>query len=85
MPRLDHVTIETRDAPQMIGFLEAVLGVREGYAAPIFHPASSTMSPSAFTNSGRRWNASRLAAIATNITTFPTPISARSLFTAPKA
>ena len=38
MPRLDHVTIETRDAPGMIGFLEAVLGVREGYRPPFPSP-----------------------------------------------
>ncbi|MBB3132528.1 catechol 2,3-dioxygenase-like lactoylglutathione lyase family enzyme [Rhizobium pisi] len=34
MPRLDHVTIETRDAPGMIRFLEALLGVKEGYRPP---------------------------------------------------
>ncbi|MGO7200096.1 glyoxalase, partial [Rhizobium ruizarguesonis] len=38
MPRLDHVTIETRDAPGMIGFLETVLGVSEGYRPPFASP-----------------------------------------------
>lgn len=110
MPRLDHVTIDTRDAPRMIGFFKTVLGVEEGYRPPfpspghwlylddrpvihlsltsrsvIFHPASSTMPPSAFTNSPRRWSASRRAAIATNIMTSPTRISAKSSFTAPRA
>jgi hypothetical protein len=35
MPRLDHVTIQTRDAHEMIGFLETVLGVSKGYRPPI--------------------------------------------------
>ncbi len=34
MLRLDHVTIETRDAPVMIGFFESILGVKEGYRPP---------------------------------------------------
>ncbi|MGM4908269.1 VOC family protein [Rhizobium sp. 768_B6_N1_8] len=34
MPRLDHVTIDTRNAPVMISFLESILGVKEGYRPP---------------------------------------------------
>ncbi|MBX4967146.1 VOC family protein [Rhizobium binae] len=38
MPRLDHVTIDTRDAPRMIGFFKTVLGVEEGYRPPFPSP-----------------------------------------------
>ena len=38
MPRLDHVNILTRDAEAMIGFLEAVLQVKEGYRPPFSNP-----------------------------------------------
>ncbi|PDV86319.1 glyoxalase [Rhizobium sp. H4] len=38
MPRLDHVTIDTRDAPAMVGFLQAILGVKEGYRPPFPSP-----------------------------------------------
>ncbi|MBX5196598.1 glyoxalase [Rhizobium sp. NZLR10] len=38
MQRLDHVTIDTRDASRMIGFLNAVLGVEEGYRPPFDSP-----------------------------------------------
>lgn len=38
MPRLDHINILTSDAPVMIGFLEAVLLVKEGYRPPFSVP-----------------------------------------------
>ena len=38
MPRLDHVTIDTRDAPKMISFFEMLLGAREGYRPPFSTP-----------------------------------------------
>ncbi len=34
--RLDHVTIDTRNAPVMISFLESILGVKEGYLTTLF-------------------------------------------------
>ena len=38
MLRLDHVTIDTRNAPVMMGFLESILGVKEGYRPPFSTP-----------------------------------------------
>lgn len=38
MPRLDHVNIMTGDAETMIGFLETVLQVREGFRPPFSVP-----------------------------------------------
>ena len=38
MPRLDHVTIHSRDTRTMISFLETVLGVKEGKRPPFSNP-----------------------------------------------
>lgn len=38
MPRLDHVTIRTRDPGPMMAFLEKVLGVKEGFRPPFPFP-----------------------------------------------
>lgn len=38
MPRLDHINIKARDPKVVRDFLEAVVGVREGFRPPFKHP-----------------------------------------------
>jgi len=38
MPRLDHVSIHAVDGDRMVGFLETVLGARQGFRPPFPNP-----------------------------------------------